>query len=547
MPNLELKTKTPTWLKIAVVVLIGISIFCRWVSLDKKIYCCDENWTSVAISGHTLVELQKELSEHEGIIPINNFQKYQHISPEKHVSDTVNYLITSDPQHPPLYYIMVRLWAQIFGDSPTGIRSLSTIISLLIFPGVFWICLELFESGIVAWIAMALIAVSPLQLYFAQEARQYALWMVEILISSTALLRSIRKENTLSWVLYSLTLILGLYTHLLTGLMIISHGIYVIIQQQFRLTKTLINYIIYTIIALLIFLPWLIVFINHLDTGVSLTSGYGVRYTDSPLELIAVFLVRVTRTFFDLGLAKPLGFFSYFSDEGALYYTLISLIFGLFLISYLIFCFCKDIKNETYLFLFCLGGFPSILLILYDIILGGSRSIQVRYELPLYICLEIAIAYILSFAFPILQEKTWRRKIAQLMMVLLIFSGLVSDVKFFQSQNSWTQSGSTFIMETIQAINEADSPLLVINNAAVHLGGILALTHYSPGISLLTNKDVEPLVIPENYNQIFFVDNNSHLFRKLKDNQNYCMKTIQKITTNHSVTVGGLWRFEKKV
>lgn len=85
MPDLELKTKTPTWLKIAVVVLIGISIFYRWVSLDKKIYCCDENWTSVAISGHTLVELQKELSEHEGIIPINNFQKYQHISPEKHV------------------------------------------------------------------------------------------------------------------------------------------------------------------------------------------------------------------------------------------------------------------------------------------------------------------------------------------------------------------------------------------------------------------------------------------------------------------------------
>ncbi|MBA4455833.1 dolichyl-phosphate-mannose--protein mannosyltransferase, partial [Cylindrospermopsis raciborskii CS-506_B] len=106
--------------------------------------------------------------------------------------------------------------------------------------------------------------------------------------------------------------------------------------------------------------------------------------------------------------------------------------------------------------------------------MGGSRSIQVRYELPLYICLEIAIAYIVSFAFPILQEKTWRRKIAQLMMVLLIFSGLVSDVKFFQSQNSWTQLGSTFIMETIQAINEADSPLLVINNTAVNLGGILA-------------------------------------------------------------------------
>jgi uncharacterized membrane protein len=220
------KTNPPSWLKILVIIFMGLSIFCRFTNLGQKIYSSDENWTSVAISGHTLDELKQEVSQNQGIIPISNFDKYQHINLDRGVADTVNYLITSDPQHPPLYYVMVRLWAQVFGDSSAGVRSLSAVISLLIFPTVYWLCLELFDSAVVGWLAMALIAVSPLQLYFAQEARQYTLWMVEILGSSAALLRAMRQENKSNWALYSLSLVLGLYTHLFTGLIMISHGIY---------------------------------------------------------------------------------------------------------------------------------------------------------------------------------------------------------------------------------------------------------------------------------------------------------------------------------
>lgn len=549
MHNSQLITKTnpPTWLKILVIILIGFSIFFRFTNLGQKIYCGDENWTSVAISGHTVAELQKELSQHPGTIPITTFDKYQHISPQRGVADTVNYLITSDPQHPPLYYVMVRLWASVFGDSPTGVRSLSAIISLLIFPSVYWLCLELFESSIVGWVAMALIAVSPFQLYFAQEARQYGLWMVEILIASAALLQAIKAENKSNWALYSFTLILGLYTHLFTVLIIISHGIYLFIQQKFRLTKTLINYLICTIAAFLIFLPWLIVFINHIGTAIALTSGYGVKFTDNPFELIAVFLVRVTRIFFDLNFTVSLTGFGRFTQEGPLYYTLTALIFSFCLIIYLLFYFCKNnVQNQTYLFVFLLGGFPSLLLMIYDLTSGGSRSIQVRYQLPLYLCLEITVAYLLSFAFQTLQEQAWRSKIPQLMMGLFLFSGLFSDVNFFQSQSWWTQLPSTFIMETIHAINESETPLLVINNAPVNLGGILALSHYSPKLPLLPVGDTENRQITEYYSQIFFVNNNSNLFRELQQNKNYSMKVMQKVMIGSS-TIGVLWKFEKKI
>ena len=534
------KTNPPSWLKILVIIFMGLSIFCRFTNLGQKIYSSDENWTSVAISGHTLNELKQEVSQNQGIIPISNFDKYQHINLDRGVADTVNYLITSDPQHPPLYYVMVRLWAQVFGDSPAGVRSLSAIISLLIFPTVYWLCLELFDSAVVGWIAMALIAVSPLQLYFAQEARQYTLWMVEILGSSAALLRAMRQENKSNWALYSLSLVLGLCTHLFTGLIMISHGIYLIIQQQFHFTKTFINYLISTIAALLMFLPWLIVFITNIHTALALTSGFGIKYINNPFELIAIFLDRVTRIFFDLNFTTSI-ILARFTDEGSLYYSITSLIFSLILIIYSLFLLVRNYQNKAYLFIFLLGGFPSLLLMVYDITSGGSRSLQVRYQLPLYLCLEITVAYLLSFAFQILQEQLWRRKIAQLLMVLFLLAGLVSDVTFFQARSWWTQSSSRLIIQTIQTMNKSESPLLVINNAPINLGGILALSHYSPKVPLLPVADNEIMQIPENYDQIFFIQNNSRSFHQMEQDEKYAEKAIIVL----DIPPGGLWEFEK--
>jgi uncharacterized membrane protein len=171
-------------------------------------------------------------------------------------------------------------------------------------------------------------------------------------------------------------------------------GIYLIIQQQFRFTKTFINYLISTIAALLMFLPWLIVFITNIHTALALTSGFGIKYINNPFELIAIFLIRVTRIFFDLNFTTSI-ILARFTDEGSLYYSITSLIFSLILIIYSLFLLLRNYQNKAYLFIFLLGGFPSLLLMVYDITSGGggSRFLQVRYQLPLYLCLEITEIY----------------------------------------------------------------------------------------------------------------------------------------------------------
>ncbi|MBD2603567.1 glycosyltransferase family 39 protein [Scytonema hofmannii FACHB-248] len=538
-PQLLVKANPPTWLKILVIILMGLGIFFRFAHLGQKTYCCDESWTSVAISGNTVAELRQEVSHHQDTIPITTFDKYQHINPEHGVADTLNYLITSDPQHPPLYYVMVRLWVQVFGDSPTGVRSLSALISLLIFPSVYWLCLELFESPVVGWVAMALIAVSPLQLFFAQEARQYSLWMVGILVSSAALLRAIRQENKVNWAVYTLTLALGLYTHLFTVLVMIAHGIYVVIQQHFRFTKTFLNYLLGTVAGFLMLLPWLIVLITHLSTALELTSGFTIRWINNPFELIAIFLIRVTRTFLDLNLTLDTVAFNSLAVEGSLFYSIPALIFSLVLIIYLILFFVKVVQNKTSLLIFLLGGFTSLLLVIYDLLFGGFRSLQVRYQLPLYLSLEILVAYVLAFY--IFQEQTWRQKIAQFMILGLLIAGLVSDLRFFQAENWWTQSDSQFIKETYQVINQLERPLLVINDSPVNLGGILTLSHYLPKVRLLPIADAELVPIPQEYNQILFMQNNSSLFHQLEQDKSYHLKVIKVLNS----PPGGLWEFDK--
>jgi len=153
----------PTWLRFLIIILLVLGLFFRFVHLDRKIYWMDETYTSLRISGYTESEVAQQLLESQ-ILSLQDLHKYQRLNPEKSVVDTVKGIAAEEPQLPPLYFVLVRFWTQLFGDSVAAIRSFSAFLSLLAFPCIYWLCLELFESSLVGWLACALIAVSPFQL-----------------------------------------------------------------------------------------------------------------------------------------------------------------------------------------------------------------------------------------------------------------------------------------------------------------------------------------------------------------------------------------------
>lgn len=72
----------------------------------------------------------------------------------------------------PLYFAFLGRWMAIFGDSEAALRTPSLIASLLVIPITYAIGVRVFTRR-AALVAAALLAVSPLHLYFAQEARMY--------------------------------------------------------------------------------------------------------------------------------------------------------------------------------------------------------------------------------------------------------------------------------------------------------------------------------------------------------------------------------------
>ncbi|MEH1951642.1 MAG: glycosyltransferase family 39 protein [Nostoc sp.] len=543
MDKLQLlaKSNPPNWLKILVISLIGLGIFFRFTHLGQKVYWYDETATSLAISGHSLAEVKQEFfsnwDNNEGLIPVITLNKYQRINPDRNVADTVRYLITSDPQHPPLYYVIVRLWAQVFGDLPAGVRSLSAVISLLVFPSVYWLCLELFESSLVGWVAMAVMGVSPLQVFFAQDAREYGLWMVTILVSSAALLRAMRRGSYLSWAVYAFALALGLYTHLLTVMVAIAHGIYILISQRFRFHKTLRNYLLSSIAACLIFSPWLIVLITQVHTATNLLSWITFK-TDSPFDLIGIWLSRISRIFFDFNLASDDAWVNNLTSETPLLYSIPTIIFSLFLIIYIIIFLTKYLSTTASLFIALLGGFPGLTLLFYDLAFGGIRSIHFRYQIPLYLSIQIAVIYIL--AFHLFLAKSWQKNFWQFILVGLLVFGLVSDVRFFQAETWWPQIGGKNLLAMSKRINQSNNNVLLVSNKNdYNLGVILTLSHsLEPKISLLPIQNNQLPIMPQDYKSIFFVDDmENSLAHQLQQDKTNSLKLVYPLE--------GFWQLDK--
>ena len=458
----------------------------------------------MAISGYTVAEVQQEVSNGH-IIPVEALDKYQRINPDRGVEDTIRYLITSDPQLSPLYFILVRLWAQGIGDSPAAVRSLSALLSLLLFPSIYWLCLELFKSPCVGWVALGIIAVSPLHLLYAQEARPYSLWSVTIVLSSAALLRAIRCQNLANWGLYALSLSLGLYTHLLTALVAIAHGIYVLVLERFRLNKASINYLLSALVGFFLFLPWLIILFTNINKAKNFVSWTSLKLVSNPFDLIAIFLTRASRIFFDINLASDFSFITKFALESPLWYGICTIICCLLLIIYISYFLIKKSAYEISLFIGLLGGFPVLSLMLPDLIFGGIRSIQFRYELPFYITLQLGVAYVLAFC--IAFENRWQNRILQFIIVGFFLFGLVSNVMIFNSDTWWTKAYGVKEIQTTQLINQSDSPLLVGIGDRLSLAKTLCLSRYlEPKVHLLLGQFNPLPMTQEGVSNIFIID-----------------------------------------
>lgn len=485
-----LSTQT-VWFRFLIVILLVLGVFFRFANLERKVYWHDEVYTSFRIAGYTRKELVPQVFNGKVMNP-EDLQKYQRPRPEKGFTDTINSLAVDDPQHPPLYYLIARLWVQLFGYSATVIRSLSACISLLVFPCLYWLCLELFGASLIGWVAIALIAISPFHVLYAQEAREYVLWTVTILLSSAALLQAMRLQTRLSWGIYSATLALGFYSFLFTGLVAIGHGIYVVATVGYRWSKTGKAYLLASLATLVAIAPWLFVLMTNW-LQFRMTTGWMEAIQVPQFVLFKMWGRHLARLFvdFDLRLDHPLTY-------------LVSIFFLLF-VSYSIYVLCRQTPIKSWLFILTLIGTTAIPLMLPDLIFGGIRSASNRYLIPSFLGIQLAVAYLL--ATQITNNSLFKRKLWQVITVVLISVGVVSCAISSQSQTSWIKVVSYHLPQYASIINQAKQPILISNDFGINWGQVFALSYLlEPKVKLQLVVDPNIPKIPEGVTDVFILN-----------------------------------------
>ena len=511
----------PTWLRFLIVVLLVLGVFFRFVNLDKKVYWLDETYTSLRISGYTETEAAKQVSKGQ-ILTIENLQKYQRPNPEKSLGNTIRGLAVEEPQVTPLYFVMVKWWVQMFGNTVTVTRSLSAFISLLAFPCIYWLCLELFESSLTGWIAIALIAISPFQVLYAQEARQYSLWTVTILLSCASLLRAMRVKTKGSWAIYAATVALGLYSHLFTALVVIAQGIYITVIERLRGIKTIAAFAIASLAGFVAFSPWVWVVITNLSQIAKATPEQSQRIKEPLASLTKSWFGNLSRNFFDFGFSSdsPLGFLAFI------------ILVVLVIAGYSIYFLCRHTSKRVWLFILTLSGFPSLALILPDLVLGGRRSILARYMIPFYLSIQLAIAYLLSskifVSLPNQRQKLW-----QFILVILISGGILSCVISSQSESSWTKRTNSYNRQFSQLINQASHPLLLSELSRTppyhSIFKQASLSHkLEPKVQFKFIVENTLPDIPQGFSDVFLIDPSEELKGKIETRYSSKLKLISR-------------------
>jgi mannosyltransferase len=103
------------------------------------------------------------------------------------VADMLQWIARID-HHPPLYYLLLHYWVKLNGVNASDVRMLSVLFGTATIPITYLIGKRI--SGVLVGLAAAVIlALSPFNIRFAQEARMYTLLMFNAAVAIYALVR----------------------------------------------------------------------------------------------------------------------------------------------------------------------------------------------------------------------------------------------------------------------------------------------------------------------------------------------------------------------
>ena len=436
------------WLCLAVAFIVLVGIFFRFYNLDRKVFWEDEILGAIYAFGYTDAEI---VAASPRLANASDVQRYLEPDGSRGVMKTIGSLAVENPENPPAYYVVTRLWTQRFGGSVEALRTPAAIFGVLVLPCVFWLAFELFGSRASAIIAVALVAVSPFFVLYSQEAREYSMWTMAITLDAVVFLRAIRSRAPALWIAYGAVTAASLYIYPFTGLVALGFAAYLLIKERGRLGRTMLGCILATTAALALFAPW----VKAMVTSTGLGRGISEILTNklSPAQIARIFARDIRLVFFDIG---PLRL-------GAHGHAAIDAVFTLIIVGLCAYAIAALIRSTPYavwgfvVIGLCLSMMP---LLLPDLLGRGNFVYQARYFLPVLLGAVLALAALFSrVLFGRASGRAARTVCAVLLTIILAGEALSCAVA--SQATTWWNKDDERAPAVAALVNAANNPLVV--------------------------------------------------------------------------------------
>lgn len=167
--------------------------------------------------------------------------------------------VSSDPHHPPLFYMLTWLVIRTLGETEFTLRLPAAFAGILGIALIIQMGKTLQQPWIGLWAAIFL-TLSQYHLKYSQEARQYTLLMAISLLTSILLVRAINRPSERTWLIYAVATTINLYTHYGAFIVLATQAVIIAVWGVWRVWHKeyiTIKYLLSAIgLMAVLYLPW---------------------------------------------------------------------------------------------------------------------------------------------------------------------------------------------------------------------------------------------------------------------------------------------------
>jgi 4-amino-4-deoxy-L-arabinose transferase-like glycosyltransferase len=181
-----------------------------------------------------------------------------------------------DETNPPGFHVLIHFWMKIAGISEASLRIPSALAGLLAIP-LIYLFARLFLAARGALIACALFAFSPLHVWYSQECRGFAFWVLFTLAAYLCFFRWVHAGKRRWLVLDVLFLFLGMSFHYFGMHALVIENAYLLVIRR-QITGKWRQWLVSQILLVLLISPLLVMMVMVDRTNVNWWKESGVTF-----------------------------------------------------------------------------------------------------------------------------------------------------------------------------------------------------------------------------------------------------------------------------